>query len=749
MTFLTFSFFLASIAAVSVPILLHLLMRGKPKKILFPALELIRKWQKSNRRRFAIKHFLLLFVRCAVLLLFGLALARPAFRSKNTESSAFFGRTGSAPTAAVLLFDTSVRMGYASEGQTRLDAAKAFAEQIVARLPSGSQAAVLDSRPAHDAFQVDLLAAAERVRRLEISPSGRPVADSVAAALRLLETSERTRRELFIFSDITAAGWPQSSEAIVHRAAVSAERARRSDQEPIQTFLIDLSVPEYQNTGVVSMEITDDGTGSDGSLRLDLELSHIGSPREGIIELFLLDTNAVPNDSSEAPKEISASAKKIAVEPFSFPDTAGFERRCVTMRLSASEIGFVQGFVRMTPGGSLAADDVRWFAFDRRPKARILLVAPEPAEEKTLFVREALAPEEFRKTGRTPFEVETLSQEKYLTLSETDLAAYQAIFFLDPAPLSESGWKKTADFVSAGGGAGFFLGRAATPPEGFENSDARALLGGRPISQIRSPDGDRPLVSANDEHSVLANFHTWLAAGKIPWNEIPVFRSWKMERLDSANEPILQFADGSEALYARRLGRGVSLVSTTPFSDASGSGTAWNLLPAGEHAWVFLMLVDGVAHALTTGGGEILNYAPDETVTLRPRIKIFPDSVILTLPDGQKVPLAADAAERTVRFSAADKIGPYRVESEPNEEGESVASGFCVNIRPSDLELIPVVSERLEKIQNELSFKTIERVEEIESGRSAGGGLEIFPLVVLLCALFLAAETVLANRFYD
>ena len=45
-----------------VPILLHLLMRTKPKKLIFPALRLIQNRRKNNVRRLKLRHlWLLLF----------------------------------------------------------------------------------------------------------------------------------------------------------------------------------------------------------------------------------------------------------------------------------------------------------------------------------------------------------------------------------------------------------------------------------------------------------------------------------------------------------------------------------------------------------------------------------------------------------------------------------------------------------------------------------------------------------------
>lgn len=61
-----------------IPIVLHFLLRQKPKKLLFPALQLIQKRRKSNVRRLRLRHIWLMLLRIVILAALVLAIARPS-----------------------------------------------------------------------------------------------------------------------------------------------------------------------------------------------------------------------------------------------------------------------------------------------------------------------------------------------------------------------------------------------------------------------------------------------------------------------------------------------------------------------------------------------------------------------------------------------------------------------------------------------------------------------------------------------
>src|SRR5258708_8241135 len=125
MTFL-YPLMLGGLVAVGLPILLHLLMRQKPKHVMFPAFRFLQQRAKRNQRKIRLRHLLLLLLRMLLLALICAALAKPRIFSERTGGG--FGPNQAA--AAVLVIDTSLSMDYASGGKTRLDDAKQRALEL-------------------------------------------------------------------------------------------------------------------------------------------------------------------------------------------------------------------------------------------------------------------------------------------------------------------------------------------------------------------------------------------------------------------------------------------------------------------------------------------------------------------------------------------------------------------------------------------------------------------------------------------
>src|SRR3712207_4237818 len=96
----TFPVILGGLALVSIPVLIHLIMRQKPRTLPFPAFRFLLNRHRTNLRKLRLRHLLLLTLRVLLIAVLCLALARPRL---------FFGGTGSVserPFVAVLLFDT-------------------------------------------------------------------------------------------------------------------------------------------------------------------------------------------------------------------------------------------------------------------------------------------------------------------------------------------------------------------------------------------------------------------------------------------------------------------------------------------------------------------------------------------------------------------------------------------------------------------------------------------------------------------
>jgi len=92
---------LAALVVAALPVIVHLVMRGRPRQMDFPALRFVRQSHLASAGRTRLKRWLLLALRAAALALFVLVLARPI------DSSGVVASYQDAPAAAVLCFDTS------------------------------------------------------------------------------------------------------------------------------------------------------------------------------------------------------------------------------------------------------------------------------------------------------------------------------------------------------------------------------------------------------------------------------------------------------------------------------------------------------------------------------------------------------------------------------------------------------------------------------------------------------------------
>src|SRR5881394_2959969 len=127
---------LFGLAAVSVPIIIHLLNRRKFQKVVWAAMRFIQASVEKNQKRMRLEDMILLALRCLLLALLALALSRPAILSNASD---VFGQS---KVTAVIILDNSRSMGMSDGTTTRLEKARRAAEQTLDSMPPGSAAAV-------------------------------------------------------------------------------------------------------------------------------------------------------------------------------------------------------------------------------------------------------------------------------------------------------------------------------------------------------------------------------------------------------------------------------------------------------------------------------------------------------------------------------------------------------------------------------------------------------------------------------
>lgn len=717
MTFVTFGLVFGGLAAAGIPVLLHLVMRGRPKKLEFPALRFIRKRFQANKRRFQLKHLILLALRMLILIFLGLALARPTWTIPGTTGSQ------EAPIAAAIIFDTSPRMNYLSANQTRLDETKNIGQLLLKQFPPESQVAIFDSQRLPGSFQVDFLAARERMERLAVTTVGRTVMESVQEAVKLLKNSELSQKEIYILTDLTEPGWSD-----FRGTTLQLFLAEMSD---VNLHLIDVGIENPLNSSITNIELSEQVLSTRGTLQVDLDLSHIGPKETRTVELFLT-----------APGEAFPGRKR-GTQTVEFPE--GFSRLTnVSFRVADLEPGTHQGIVQFTTHDSLANDDAYYFTVHVQQPWEVLIVSPEPINEHAIFLSEALQPTLWQQLGRGSYTVKTVTYPELERLLPQELGGYRAVFLLDPSPLTQACWEKLGNFTADGNGLGLFLGRQAEPPTEFHIEHARELIGMTLNMQANAPDGDVFLAPDQYEHPVLAPFRG-IPTDELPWNALPVFRYWQVDQLAEHTEIVVPYSDGRPAILTRSVGRGRLLVMTTPISDPA-HGDFWNLIPTGEAFWMFLPLVEGIARHLVGVGDKNFNYLAGQTAIIRPGLERLPGSCVVIPPGGEGLRITPDQNRNLISFSDTLLTGNYRIISGGGTI--KLQTGFSVNLTADQWNLNRITSKTLEQLFGSKVTITRDQAKierEITASRT---GRELFPALMILVVIFFCLEYIVSNRFY-
>lgn len=701
---------LAGASLIVLPIVLHLVMRRRPQRLEFPALRFVQSRHETNRRRLRLRHLLLLALRVAAIALLAMALARPSVR--------FAGALGSQeePVAAILAVDTSQRMEYRHENRTRLEVAQEMGLRLLAQLPEGSQIAVLDSRLGKGAFQVDRGAAKHRLERLETVANAQPMTSVAEEGFRLLAESELGRKEIYLFTDLAQPAWPSEASGLRQRAA---------SVPTAGVYVIDVGVPEPVNFALGDLRLSGQVIANRSTLTLDSDLLHQGPGGQRSVEVFVLDANRKPQ---------ARDVRMVSVE-------AGQSQQ-LQFNLAGLALGTHQGYLQILGEDGLAADDRRYFTVEVQPAWRVLIAAPQPAEERALFLSQALAPTAFRRSGRARFDVVVMPLEQLRQQTLETLRPYAGICLLDPGPLEPAVWKALADYAAEGRGVAAFLGRRATPVEAFQEPAVLDLLPGRLFLQVQPQREWTALAPRDFEHPALARFRT--LAGSIPWQEFPVMRYWQFDELVAGAQTIVPYSDGRPALVERGLGKGRVLAMTTPVSDPLNENP-WNLLPAGDD-WPFLVLVQQMGDYLVGASEQRLNYFAGQPAVLKLDPNASFQSYLLSGPDQIELRLAPRADRDLLEISATDRPGNYRVQAGGLSGG--VDRGFSVNLSAEQTQLTRIPEDQLQSL-----FGRQPRIardqEQIDRDVSVGRvGRELFPLLIVLVAAVLALEHLLANRFY-
>jgi len=697
---------LSGLAVLSVPVIIHLLFRRRPRSAEFPALRFLRAGLRLQRTRVRLKYLLLLLLRMAMLALLVLAFARPVLRSP------LFAPSAHRLARVVLILDDSYSMGYKSDGTTLLEKAKAEAGQLLATLTLGSHAALLTtSRPLGD-FTIDLDAVRRELADVPLTPTDAPAWAALEGASDLAQAEPDEPTEVYLFTDMTRQAWS------------GAEAADRRPRLPASASLtvVDVGVPQAQNVAVVAIDPPGAMTAQNRTLDF---------------------TVTVRAQASVGPRTLAfyVDGVRRADEPLQL---TGDQRVAAQFRYSFRTPGVHQGWAEVVEGDGLLADNARHFTVvvGRQPSLLMVSGGARPGgRDELFFARLALNPGGLSQAA--PFRLEEVRAEELPSIQRLG-EVYQVILLADVPQLPPATWAELARFVLTGGGLGLFLGDRVESDN--YNSQAADLLPGQIGPVVTFPQEARLFVPSFG-HPLVAAF----ADGRNGDLSAPRFRAARqLTPFDSPEVELVATLETGEpggstaALAVRRLGQGLVACFTSTLDDEWTDFPKWPpYLPFLHELTKFLSRFQNQPHDFLVGGVARISLA-GLPLTGNPRL-------LLRRPaDPTPVPVATLPTERNLVFTDTDQVGGYVVESQLADQPPQAVTGFTVNLNPDEGDLTRVSTEEVTGLLPGLAVvRSIQELPAVWAEAGRGGTKELTPWLLAGLVLALVAETWFANRFYD
>ena len=703
---------LIGMAVVAIPVLLHLLMRRKPVPHRFPALRFLQARSQVKKRRLKLQHLLLLLVRALALCMLVLALARPVLRGTGW----IVDQEG--PVAVACVVDTAPRMLLRQENRTRIDEVQDIASKLFEKLPPESKIAIVDTGDGGVSFSPSTVAAANRIERLTAGASSVNLATAMNDAVRLLESSDIGRRELYVFTDLSHGGWEQPVQADWDTLHPS-----------VNLVFIDVSAKHPQDFMLESLE-------------LSAECLTVGSP----LNVSVITRRVGPESARSVAIEFQdqeGSFVRRGEKPVVWKDG---EEQKVRFEINGLEPGVHQGRVLIEGGDGLPADDSIEFTVDVGPPTRVLVVSPEPVGTTGLIFVEAVAPFPLVSAGRSKFNV---TLDSFDHLENASWSDFRSIVLIDPPPLPPRTWEMLHEWISKGGGLVVWLGPSVGKPGDFSSAESESVLGGRIKRVWRSPDRSNYFAPSSLDHPILAAFRR--VGDSVPWQDFPVFRHWEFQPTSKNDDvesssalSLASYRNGLPALFERILGKGRVVIVTTPVSQSADDPQAWNQLATGFEPWPFVMLANEILEYVVETP-DSLNIKSGEVARLRLQRHDLPTATVRT-PLGDTFPVAIDQQQGSIAVSATRQPGNYRIRSGGKTSG--FVKGFSARLPKSSTDFSRLKDDELPLmlgVDRRIVLDTESLDRDVMNYRV---GAELSGWLFLLAAGLLALDWWMSNRFY-
>jgi Aerotolerance regulator N-terminal/von Willebrand factor type A domain len=677
--------FLAGVAAVGLPIWIHLLKRHRTDPRLFPSLMLFEKREQSSVKHRRLEHILLFALRVAMLILLALLFANPFIRRSINA--------GNSKKLTVVAVDRSFSM----RAGDHLAQAKAAALNVLGDVKPGEQAQVVAlgsnvqalTQPTSDMAQL-------RAAVSSIEPSdSRASFGELARYARTLSESVKMPIELHLASDLQKTAMPPGFADL-----------RLDPETTLVLHQIGQPAPNWAVENVIAPRRVYDVK----KVRIQATIASFGVvPENGASHsqnlIGVAYAAEAPHSSTTRTVTLLLNGKTLGTKTVEVPDNG---RAQVEFLGLDAPYGFSRGEIRIDAADTLPADDKFPFAVERTDPKKVLFV-DDGRGDGSLFYRAAL-----EASPDAAFQVEVMRPEQ---AANQNLSHYAFIVLSNLGTLPGGFEDSLKHYVGAGGAMFIALGPASAVSPRVPVLD-EALEG----SSFATRDGSRffTVTDIDTGNPALRSVERF--------DGVKFYQAMRVKPTKS--RVLAKLSDDTPLVLERQVGEGKVLVFTSTFDKIS------NDLPL-HAAWV--PFVQQSATYLSGGGAEQpVNLTVDSYVELRSADSKGAAAEVLG-PDGKRL-LSLEEAASAPNFAVRSE-GFFELKTASGRQSLIAAHA---DRRESDLNVISKETLDLWRATGQ-SDQTPQGSSALGDTDKKPWG--IWPYVLLLLLLVAIAESVVANRY--
>ncbi len=793
---------LIGLGLVALPVILHLLLRQKPKKLIFPAMRLIQQRRKQNSRRLRLRHIWLLLLRMLAIGLLVFAIARPSLPAANYSLS--LGETVTlfaviAGAVAVYFFVLSrwrsrlPRYEYVSRrsslrgwttGLTLLALLLAvglpYQRRVAAEITAPPPGARIDV-PVAAVFLFDTsfsmgyqqegktrldLARQIAVEHLGALPSGSrvAVADVSNDNPVIFQTTLGSAQARIDALELQPVRIPLNDR--LRTALLTQEDDRREKLDEQGSVPADSRRDRYVRRVYVFTDLAETAWRTAGSQLLRNEIERLED-----VSVYLVDVgerhpqNVAVTNVSLSRQRIPQGGSLVVAATVDGIGIPGGER---TIELSVAD-GNGRSITQGRRTVSLESGEPQRVEFDTLSsligpvvQGEVRLVSSDPLgfDDVRHFTVEIGAPPKVLVVAPSRQDASiwlyTLNpgeEVKFATefappsrLSTTALQQYDVISLINVPELSDEQWHRLAQFVDGGGGLAIFLGDESIDSVSYNRGQAQAFLPAELLAYAR---GDFRLSLDGVGHPALRKIKDMEDRGAVAIleNEAEVYKFWKVQPAQGSSVLMTYTNDErSPALIERLHGKGRVLVFTTAV-DPKHPLRRWNTLPIMVNGWAWLALAQPMTEYLARLTDNVYNVEAGETVTLLLPASDHERQLLLRRPDLTQTRRTVPADATRINIDDARLVGHYELAPSGNTPA---LVGFSVNAPAEESDFTRMTRESFEDLLGKDRYQVARDIGELEANINLSDiGKEVFPVIMLLAVLAFCGEHLVANRFYE